>query len=414
MRGGWQAQHRLGERMQQTGRGWSPDWSKARHFGGYHDGLLFWARVPHSGSCGPASVIAATRMVAIADCTLTMPGMPARTNDFQAVVYFVKKHIAPDAVVKESAMLVDRVTGEKREVDVLITAVVAGQQLAIGIETRDHQRPQGVEWVEQVAQKHSRLPINQTVLVSRKGFTRSAKALAAKLGIELAIPGEPISEQGPLAGLGLQVEAREIAWLGEVRVWARVTTENGEPADFELSLENRLFASDGSALGNVAAFVREQHAALQPQLGPATALAAADAKFLKATTEPVLARHPRTSELTTVHLRRADVPEALLAVASLTVAFAVELRVIPMDLAWSGLQGVDYAVGNGDVVENRALVVITNSEQGPHTSIRLTDRDGKVVDLDENDIIRMELTQDQTQRVRASGQSRPESATPDR
>ena len=39
-------------------------------------------------------------------------GMPARSNDFQAVVYFVERHLAADATVTESASLTDRVTGQ--------------------------------------------------------------------------------------------------------------------------------------------------------------------------------------------------------------------------------------------------------------------------------------------------------------
>ncbi|MGW0203397.1 hypothetical protein [Nonomuraea sp. NPDC003201] len=48
--------------------------------------------------------------------------MPARSNDFQAVVYFIRSHVDADAVVTESAMLPDRTGAGLREVDVLITS----------------------------------------------------------------------------------------------------------------------------------------------------------------------------------------------------------------------------------------------------------------------------------------------------
>ncbi|MFL6052419.1 MAG: hypothetical protein ACJ72W_05800, partial [Actinoallomurus sp.] len=64
------------------------------------------------------------------------------------MVFFVKTHLAPDACVTESAMLIDRRTGEEREVDVLIEADVAGHTLRIGIECSDRKRPADVTWVE--------------------------------------------------------------------------------------------------------------------------------------------------------------------------------------------------------------------------------------------------------------------------
>ena len=50
---------------------------------------------------------------------LSLPGGPIQLpDDCRWTVYFVKKRIAA-AVVMESAMILDRMTGEKREVDVL-------------------------------------------------------------------------------------------------------------------------------------------------------------------------------------------------------------------------------------------------------------------------------------------------------
>ena len=142
--------------------------------------------------------------------------MPQRTNDFQAVVYFIKQHLAPDAEVTESAMLRDRQTGALREVDVVMTGTIGGHQVTIGIEVRGQKKKQSVEWVEQTHSKHSRLPIHQTVLVSRSGFTREAERVAARYGIELVTPGQPIGLEGPLGDLRIQVELKEVQYLGEV------------------------------------------------------------------------------------------------------------------------------------------------------------------------------------------------------
>ncbi|TDB89802.1 hypothetical protein [Actinomadura sp. 7K534] len=84
--------------------------------------------------------------------------MPARSNDFQAVVYFVKTQLAADATVVESASLHDRVTGQMRELDVLITGHMAGHLLSIGVECRDRIRKVEVGWVEEMHSKHADLP----------------------------------------------------------------------------------------------------------------------------------------------------------------------------------------------------------------------------------------------------------------
>ncbi|MFG1874266.1 hypothetical protein ACGFIV_05450 [Sphaerisporangium sp. NPDC049003] len=103
--------------------------------------------------------------------------MPARSNDFQATVYFVQTHLASDATVTESAQLRDRITGEMREVDVLITGHMGGRLIQIGIECRDRNRKDCVSWVEEMRAKHDDLPTDQLVLVSRSGFSASAGRL---------------------------------------------------------------------------------------------------------------------------------------------------------------------------------------------------------------------------------------------
>ncbi|MDP4509382.1 hypothetical protein [Nonomuraea turcica] len=77
--------------------------------------------------------------------------MPARSNDLQAVVYFIRKNLAADATVTESAQLRDRVTGRLREVDVLVASHIAGHPLQIGIECRGRSRKDAVSWEEVAA-----------------------------------------------------------------------------------------------------------------------------------------------------------------------------------------------------------------------------------------------------------------------
>lgn len=111
--------------------------------------------------------------------------MPKRSNDFQKLVFILKKHVAGDeATITESKMLTDLITGAEREVDVCIEKSIADHKIIISIECRDHSRPADVGWVEQMKTKHDRLPTNYLVLVSKSGFSKEAKKVATTYGIE--------------------------------------------------------------------------------------------------------------------------------------------------------------------------------------------------------------------------------------
>jgi|SRR6185503_18176400 len=108
--------------------------------------------------------------------------MPARSNHFQKLVYEVERQLAPlGAVVEESAMLPERLSGELREVDILISLDEGPHQVQIGIECQDRSRPATKQWVESIAKKHEELGINKTVLVSSSGFYSSARRRAVSL-----------------------------------------------------------------------------------------------------------------------------------------------------------------------------------------------------------------------------------------
>ena len=127
--------------------------------------------------------------------------MPRRTNEFQRLVYLVKQQAAAGAAVTESKMLIDRLTGSEREVDVSVETSVAGHPLLIAIECCDHRRDVDVTWVEQMKCKHERLPTNALVLASRRGFTPEAVRLAEACGIEtLFLEEENTDTVGRLLG----------------------------------------------------------------------------------------------------------------------------------------------------------------------------------------------------------------------
>jgi hypothetical protein len=108
--------------------------------------------------------------------------MPKRTNTFQKLIYVVERYLAKEAVITESKFLIDKQTGSPVEVDIVIESSIGGLPLIIGIECTAKNRPATVEWVREMVGKHSNLPIDKTILVSKSGFTQEAAAKAQACG----------------------------------------------------------------------------------------------------------------------------------------------------------------------------------------------------------------------------------------
>jgi hypothetical protein len=110
--------------------------------------------------------------------------MPKRTNKFQKLITAIHACIANNGSVEESAFLVDKESGENREVDILIKSLIADCPIAISVEVIDRIRKAGSDWVEEMAAKHQALLMDKLVLVSRSGFTKPALAKAKFKGID--------------------------------------------------------------------------------------------------------------------------------------------------------------------------------------------------------------------------------------
>jgi hypothetical protein len=99
-------------------------------------------------------------------------------------VYLIQHQLADGATVTESKLLPDVRSGRLVEVDIVVEGTIGDVHLVIGIECTSEKRPATVEWVNEMAGKHSDLHLDKTVLVARTGFTAEALAKAASHGIE--------------------------------------------------------------------------------------------------------------------------------------------------------------------------------------------------------------------------------------
>ena len=124
--------------------------------------------------------------------------MPKRTNAFQRLITLLTATLAGRAQVTESAMLIDRVSGEQREVDVLVVAIAGGYSVKLGVEVISWARPADTPRVEKMRAKHDNLPTDKLILVSEKGFYEPARRKAEFYGIEVLTLEEANGADWPL------------------------------------------------------------------------------------------------------------------------------------------------------------------------------------------------------------------------
>lgn len=107
------------------------------------------------------------------------------TNEFQQLVYLIQHQLShrPGTRVTESKKLIDRNTGKKREVDIVIETSEGEIPFVLGFETRRRSRKPNIEWVEQQIKKHEHLT-DKLVLVANRPFAADAVDLARRSGVE--------------------------------------------------------------------------------------------------------------------------------------------------------------------------------------------------------------------------------------
>lgn len=95
----------------------------------------------------------------------------------EKVVARIQQLMDPNSQVTHNERLEDRV-GNTRQYDVVIRGRFGGRPILGVIECKDHSRKKGPDAVEQFAKKTENLGANIRMMVSKKGFTKQALALA--------------------------------------------------------------------------------------------------------------------------------------------------------------------------------------------------------------------------------------------
>lgn len=174
--------------------------------------------------------------------------MPRRTNTFQEVVAIVYSHLPGRADLHEATFLRNRLTGEDREVDVVVRSRAAGHETVVAVEAVGRGRRVTVDWVEQMAGKHRNLPTDKVVLVSEGGFSKQAMTLARA---EKMVPMTPqhIADSGSSGRIVSALESVEtkkfVATMKKAWAWAERPGEDTKV--LETSRDFDLVLSDGTS-----------------------------------------------------------------------------------------------------------------------------------------------------------------------
>jgi hypothetical protein len=273
--------------------------------------------------------------------------------------------MAEGATVEESAMLVNRVTGEEREVDVVLRSEAGGYTLTVGIEASSIERRASVEWVERMIGKHADLPTDKLVLVSNSGFTKSARALADAKGVTTISPEDLEADE--------VVKRLRSIWpklLSLVPESAKLYVQRpGETGTvwFEAFPDHLIFLEDGTEVGTLIEVASRVYDANFPeiieQIGLAQIAEDTLAFFLfrvgpgwrisvDETETRLFVRHEEEGKIE-YH-----------PIEALELRGKAEIKVSEIELSYGRLGDVTYAYGEGSVGGRDALVVGTEDEDG--------------------------------------------------
>lgn len=174
--------------------------------------------------------------------------MPPRSTLIQRVVFQIQRQLASDAKVEESACLLDRSSGLRREVDVVVRRKVGEHEVIIAVECRDHRRKATVEWVEQMAMKHDALPTSKLVLFSRSGFSQAAAKKARSLGIDTY--SLSASEENDWSGLLGTNATPLVIWALRIKAcW--LVLQDDEGRQHPVHPNTAIFNADGTVEGEL-------------------------------------------------------------------------------------------------------------------------------------------------------------------
>lgn len=118
--------------------------------------------------------------------------MPKSGENFHRLVESIERIVSGrDGITIESPKyLPDKITGQNREHDIVLTYHESHREIIVALECRDRSRKVGISQVEEFAQKCRDTGVDKGIIVSSKGFCSTALIKAKHYSIDCLMLGE--------------------------------------------------------------------------------------------------------------------------------------------------------------------------------------------------------------------------------
>lgn len=296
--------------------------------------------------------------------------MPKRSNEFQRLVFYVQKALANADPSEESEFLIDRATGQKREVDVCVHGKVSDKDVLVSVECRDHARRADVGWVEQMAAKHERLPTNALILASKSGFSANALRVAEYYNAKtIAFDEIETTDFGDLLGAASSLWAKKVTASAEKVVFAVNKSDGTELERVVVSRDNYLHTANGEVVAVSEDLVNRllRSSLLRDYL---LIHGGADHSYF------TLAWDVAKSELTTPLYMRSLEPDELRELHSVEITGPCSIEIQEFAVQQAQIDDVKVAWGEPSILGHDAILVSTeHPEKGQSLSLSIDGED---------------------------------------
>jgi hypothetical protein len=279
--------------------------------------------------------------------------------------------------VDESVMLVDRETGDEREVDVVIRGSIAGMPMRIGIETTARKKPADVKWVEAEVHKHQAVGTDKLILVSESGFTKRARTKALAKGAVPVQPEDFTSEDriGEVVNRLGSVWPKEVA-LTPTKLVGWVLDHNGNTAQAsDLDLTTLIVTEHGEELATISDEIRRRFDANFPaicdQIGLAEIAGDVEANFILGMPDWIGTRNSEQFHACLGWQPEESEPPQFHRLVEIKVAGRAAISVAEIELTHKKLGEFMVAYGEGAIGNSDAVVVFTEDENGGKGALQI-------------------------------------------
>lgn len=108
-------------------------------------------------------------------------------QEYQEAVALLYEQLEGLGNVKRNVFIPDRITGQNRQIDVLIEIEERGHKLTMAVDAKFHSSPLDVKDIEEVIALSSAVKANKTVIVAMNGWTKPAEIKAQYESCDLRI-----------------------------------------------------------------------------------------------------------------------------------------------------------------------------------------------------------------------------------